>query len=314
MMMGIELLNNSGIKYIGSESVLQATEKTIIVVGVARGGTSLVAGTLSNLGVFSGTLSSAPVFEDVRLSSAFESGNLKLAEQVISEYDRSNKVWVFKRPSIIDYLEEVHIRVRNPVYLFIFKDIFSIANRNSISMKLDILNGIEKAHNDYSKILSFIKSHEINGFLLSYEKIMNNKEQYVDSMINLVGLDSVSNDIRSKALNFIEPNPQGYLNASRITRSIGRIGSIEETRVIGWGKLLHSEEPIEVELYVNNELVDTQKANQKRQHLVDEKIHSTGMCGFLFDLSDKPLVKGDKVAVKVKEDILFLDNSNKTWE
>ncbi|WP_201616718.1 hypothetical protein [Psychrobacter immobilis] len=312
-MMGIELLNNSGIKYIGSESALQATEKTLIVVGVARGGTSLVAGTLSNLGVFSGTLSNAPVFEDVRLSSAFESGNLKLAEQVISEYDRSNKVWVFKRPSIINYLEEVHTRVRNPVYLFIFKDIFSIANRNSISMKLDILNGIEKAHNDYSKILSFIKRHEINGFLLSYEKIMNNKEQYVDNMVSLVGLDSVSNDIRSKALNFIEPNPQGYLNASRITRSIGNIGRIEETRVIGWGKLLHTETPVEVELFINDKLIKTQTANQLRKHLIAEKVHSTGKCGYCFDLSERPLRKGDKVAVKVKDDVLFLENSNQLW-
>ncbi|MDQ3797346.1 MAG: hypothetical protein M3294_07255, partial [Pseudomonadota bacterium] len=47
-------------------------EKTVIVLGVARGGTSMVAGALSKLGVYMGDAITGVVFEDLTLSRAVE--------------------------------------------------------------------------------------------------------------------------------------------------------------------------------------------------------------------------------------------------
>jgi len=312
-MFGLKLLNNTGIKFIGNKKVLDEEVKTFIVVGIARGGTSLVAGTLHHLGVFTGDKSVPPVFEDVRLASCFETKNNKEAKNVISEYNSKYNIWGFKRPNSINYNEKLYKMTRNPIFLFIFKDIFTVSNRNSISMKSDVVSGLKNAHNDYGKVLEFISTYDLNGFLFSYEKIMSNKENFVDLLIDIIGKDKVSENQKLSALNFIEPNPEAYLNASRITQGEGQIGSVSETKIMGWAKYIHSNEPGEVELYINDVLVDTVVAKDFRQGLLDTKVHATGHCGYMFDLSQRPLKNGDKVSVKLKDDVLFLRNSHQIF-
>ena len=309
-MFGIELLNNTGIQFIGDKSSLENETKTLIVVGIARGGTSLVAGSLHHLGIFGGDKSVPPVFEDVRLSTAFEQNNLKEAQQIIEEYNERYHTWCFKRPGSIDYNEKLHNMCRNPIYLFIFKDIFAVSNRNSISMKFDVISGLNKAHNDYSKVINFISNNNLNGFLFSYEKVMANKELFVDLLIDIIGKNKVTSEQKASALNFIEPNPKAY----RITRGIGQIGSVEQTQVIGWGKYAHSHEPATVELYINDKLVAIKVAQDFRQGVLDQKIHPTGNCGYVFDLSKTPLQDGDKVSVKVEGDVVFLKNSDQIFK
>lgn len=307
--MGLDKLNNYGIEYIGNRKVIEEKEKTLVVIGVARGGTSLIAGTLDKLGIFTGESSRAPVYEDVLLAELFEKGNFSDAKKVIDAYNSKHKIWLFKRPSIIDYIYDVNKLFRNPIYLIIFKDIFSISNRNSISMNNELLEGLNRAHNDYSKILSFINQNKINGYLLSYEKIMQNSENFVETMSALIGTD-IDKTKREEAIRFIEPNPKAYLDASRLTKSIGRIGSIEKKRVIGWGKYLYSNEIGMVELYVNNKLIASIEAKDFRQHTLDKNIHPTGHCGYYFDLSKSPLSDGDVVSVKLSKDVIFLNGSN----
>jgi len=266
-MIGIEKLNNTGIQIIGNKEKFNEKEKTYIVVGVARGGTSLVAGVLDNLGVFTGDRSVKPVFEDLRLANTFERNNMVEMKKVIDEYNSNHTSWCFKRPSIINYLSKLDKHFRNPIYLFIFKDIFAVSNRNNISMKLDVVNGLSKAYDDYGKILNFISKKEVNGLLLSYEKVMQNKEGFVDTLVDIIGTTNVSPIQKEKALDFIEPNPADYLNASRINRGIGQIGALTKEKVQGWGKYVESNEPAIVELYINNKLVESMQANQFRQHL-----------------------------------------------
>lgn len=306
--MGIEQLNNKGIQYIGNPEAVLSKEKTLIVVGVARGGTSLIAGTLDKLGIFTGEGSHQPIFEDARLATAFENSNFESAKETIVEYN-SHETWLFKRPSSLKYLNKIDTLVRNPVYLIVFKDIFSVSNRNSISMKTDIVGGLRKAYGDYEKILNFIEKSSPNAFLFSYEKLMGNKEFFIDTMIELVG-GEVTAKQKNDALLFIEPNPESYLDASRITKSIGQIGSVKKNLIIGWAKYAHSNKEATVQLYINSVLVASKKANDFRQHTLDKKIHKTGYCGYVFELKDKPLKDGDIVSVKLEDEVVFLNGSN----
>jgi hypothetical protein len=311
--MGIDKLKNTGIQLLGKKENIYAKEKTLIVIGVARGGTSLVAGTLFHLGVFTGDKSVPPVFEDVRLAYEFETNNLENAQKIIEEYNQREKVWLFKRPDAINYLDQLDEHIRNPVYLFIFKDIFSVSNRNSISMKTDIIAGLKTAYNNYGKIIKFIEENHLNGILLSYEKIMLNKTLFVNEMKKLIGLDNVRDEWHSKALSFIEPNPKEYIDKSRITKTTGRIGFIDKTKVIGWAKYIYSDKVAEVELYINDVLIKKTLAKDFRQNVLEAKQHKTGYCGFFFDLSDMPLKDMDKVSVKVSDDINYLPGSNRVY-
>ena len=312
-MVGIELLNNNGVQYIGNMDVVKEEKKTFVVIGVARGGTSLLAGCLDHLGLFTGDKSCKPVFEDVKLANAFENNDLESAKTIISEYNIKHDIWAFKRPSSIDYLYQLNSLLRNPIYLFVFKDIFSISKRNTISMKMGTIQGLKKAHNDYTKILNFIGKEKINAFLFSYEKIMSNREFFIETLIGMLDEKNIKDEKKLEALSFIEPNPKEYLDASRITKSIGRIGKIKPNKIIGWGKYLNSDNPALAELYINDKLIDTKIANEFRQHLADSKKHGTGNFGYTFHL-ETLLHDGDKVAVKLSDDVIYLNNSNKIFK
>lgn len=311
-MIGVELLNNLGVQYIGNKKVLDKKEKTLIVLGVARGGTSLVAGALDMLGVFTGDESRKPVYEDTKLAKFLEAGDLKQAQAVIADYNIREHIWSFKRPVSVNYVNTLCEVCRNPVFLIIFKDIFSISNRNKISMQGDVVSELEKAYDAYGKIVSFVREESPNAFLLSYEKIMQNKEMFVDLLIDLIGVDSVSQEQKIATLDFIEPNPEEYLRASRITHGVGQIGSVSKDKVVGWGKYIYSDDTALVELYINDVLVDTVEAKDFRQHALDDGKHSTGHCGYVFHLKEH-LKDGDKVSVKLSEDINFLAHSHAIW-
>lgn len=307
--MSLELLNNSGIEFIGDKTCLENENKTLIVLGIARGGTSLIAGALDNLGIFGGERSVKPVFEDVKLAEAFENKNFNEAYEIIQSYNSKNNIWYFKRPASIEYFDKLNKSCINPIYLIVFKDIFSVSNRNSISMKTDLVKGINKAYEDYGKLLKIMSKEDINAFLFSYEKILQNKDTFINTLVNIIGKNISAENIES-ALRFIEPNPKEYLNASRITRGIGNIGTINSEIVMGWARHLHNETPVFVELYINDILTKEILANDFRQHLVDLGKHSTGNCGFMFNLKDILIKEGDIISVKVKDDVIYLNGSN----
>ncbi len=302
MSSAMEKLYNEGIAFFGDKSKLEEKEKTLVVLGVARGGTSVISGTLDCLGVFTGERSREPVYEDMLLAEAIEKGDVKEAQAIIKKYDDEHATWSFKRPSLIDSIEKVHPCFHNPIYLVVFKDIFAIANRNSISMKQDVLVGIEKAQKDYAKIVKFLKGHkELNYFTFSYEKIMHKKELFVDTLVEIIGKESINKHKMQKALNFIEPNPSKYLDVSRNTKSIGRVEEITTNIVSGWGKYAIKDEPAVVELWINNKAIKSIVADH--QHKLKDGY------GFSFDLSDVDVGERDRIAVKLMEDVLFLNGS-----
>lgn len=294
--MTLENLFNSGIKAIGDESAPTAPEKTLIVVGPGRGGTSLVSGTLHHLGVFTGETSRAPTFEDVRLDKACRSGEADKLREVVEDYNARHQVWAFKRPANLAYLDQLHEVVRNPLYLFIFKDIFSIANRNDISMQWGLMKGLRTALRSYRQVVDFIDRRSPNGLMLSYDRAVQDKETFVDTLTELLAPHSVSTEQRDAALGFINPNPTDYLNASRVTRAVGSVSRLTETSVAGTAMYkARPRRPVTVEVLVNDDLVGS----------LDTDSPAEGESGFEFHF-DFPSRIGaeDVVALRLSEDVV----------
>lgn len=302
--MSRDALTNKGVAFLNAENV--TSKKNIVVLGVARGGTSLAAGALSKLGVFMGDLSVEPVFEDVKLSNAFErSGNIKA---IVSDYDSRYDVWGWKRPKAVEYLDEVTHHLSNQHYIVIFKDVFSVANRNSISMQADIITSLEHAQHQYDDLLKFIKSTKSPVMLVSAEKALSNKESFVDSLVEHFNLEVTEIDIKN-AIDFITPNPAKYLENTRITKVVGCVDSISRSRVHGWVYGVHHNAPVIVEVYCNNELLISSAADKLRTDLLRLAIHSTGNCGFNISLEGLKLPKIDcEIKVIAKNDIQALKN------
>lgn len=300
--MDIKQLENKGFAFLNTKKV-NTEKRQIVVIGTARGGTSLVAGALHNLGVFTGDKSNPPVFEDVLLSNAFENNELETAKSIVKRYSDEHFVWAWKRPAALNYLDKVEQVIPNPFYIFIFKDIFAIANRNSISMQADIGKGLQNALTDYSKIVDFVSHTDKPTMLVSAEKALQNKESFVNALIelnkNIVDLSENS----QKAIDFIMPNPKEYLDITRNTKSIGSIDLLSCTRVKGWAKNVHNENPVHIDILIAGELKLRFLANDLRNDLIAKNLSRNGLCGFDVDISNLGLEPGIEVEVKVESDI-----------
>jgi hypothetical protein len=305
--MGIEQLENKGFAFINTENI-NTEKRQIVVIGTARGGTSLVAGALHHLGVFTGEKSNPPVFEDVLLSEAFENNELDTAKDIVERYSNGHDIWGWKRPGALNYLDKVEQIIPNPFYIFIFKDIFAIANRNSISMQADLGKGLNNALADYSKIVEFVTKTDKPVMLVSAEKALQNKEDFVNALVEMNKDIKDFSSNAEQAVNFIMPNPKDYLDKTRITKGRGNVGRVSTEKVGGWASFLHSSEPAVLELYVDGVKKSQTIANHQRNDLKDKGIHISGQCGFMFDVKELSLKGDELIEVLVKGEVNFLNS------
>lgn len=304
--MSFEQLENKGFAFLNVEK-LKSTKRQLVVLGVARGGTSLVAGALHHLGIFTGEKSSPPVFEDVLLSNAFEGNKKSEVKSIVNKYTSEHSLWAWKRPAALNYINDVEEALSDPFFIIVFKDIFSIANRNNISMMSDLKKGLENALIDYLKLIDFISRTDRPVMLVSAEKALQNKEIFVDALIE-INKDYIDlSSGRGKAINFISPNPKNYLDATRITKSKGCIDLLDRSIVKGWAKSIHNSAPVNIEIYVNDSLIKKTPANLFRADLKSKGIHPDGLCAFSYSWNELDLPVGEfRVEAKVEGDVFFL--------
>lgn len=284
-------------------------EKTVIILGVARGGTSMVAGALNKLGVYMGDAINEVVFEDLTLSRAVERRDELQVRAIIDDRNKRFRVWGWKRPSSIDYISDLESEFRNPVYVVVFRDIFSIANRNRLSMSIDVVSNMRRSLGEYLKIIEFLEKSTAPCILVSYDKAITNKEGFVRHLARFVGITNEA--LLPAAIESIQPASAKYLNASRNSRSAGCLGRVSADIVSGWAKRHPTGTGIvEVQLLVNGcELMRTQ-ANKLRDDVRKNGLHPTGYCGFSFSLPKQSrLQDGDEVRVRVVGDVYDLKNS-----
>lgn len=298
-------MRNKGF-YIVNPKAPSNEPKTIVVLGCARSGTSMIAGTLHKLGVSVGRRHDDATFEDIDLSNAFESGSLSEAEAIISEYNDKHAIWAWKRPGLLKYFDQTKGKLRNPYYIAIFKDVFSIANRNRISMEADVLHNMGSVIQDHLKLLEILKSLNSPCLMLSNEKVLQNKEEAVTTIADFVGTGSPQQ--RNDAIQFITPNRTAYLDSTRKNRNIGFIDKLTDGAAVGWAKSAFSPERVTVELLVNNVVTKSVLADAFREDL-KQNYHGDGCYAYRLDLTGLAINQGDTIGVRVKGDIVELSNS-----
>merc|ERR1711879_13753 len=110
-------------------------------------------------------------------------------------------------------------------------DVFSIANRNRISMSSDMLASMKNSLNEYSLILDFIQNKNPNYLMCSVEKLKQYPEDFCNGLAEFIDFN-LTEDNKHKAVSFIQPEPEEYLESSRINRGEGQIGGIKKARFL----------------------------------------------------------------------------------
>ncbi|MFQ5575925.1 MAG: hypothetical protein ACE5G8_02935 [Anaerolineae bacterium] len=310
--MASEELINKGIILRGKQPPNSHSKpRTIIVLGVARGGTSLVAGALHHLGLYMGKTAVPPVFEDMTFDDALAARKPAALQKILSEYNAQHKIWGLKRPdATLKQIDKVHRHFRNPIYVAIFRDVLSIAKRDEISMHIDPMPRLIKALDHYQKLLLFLRKKNPPCLMVSYSKALEHKEFFLEQLIDFCGLQPGREQLAA-ASQFIKPNPQFYLRVSRVTLTAGRLETVSKHRISGWAKYVHlprrAKAP-QVALYIDDTLVA--QTNSKKGAEPAGADAPDDAFTFEFTGFNPALIRpGAVVRVKVVDDVLDLQNS-----
>jgi len=281
-------------------SAAHLSHKTVIVLGTPRGGTSMVAGTLANLGVYMGEQLSV-VFQDQVLSQCIKEKDKKKAKQAIRARNEQYPLWGTKNdfPRTGTWLR----LFREPVYVVVFRDIFATANRRVVSENLSLLSEMFSVLSFYLLILVFLRFSKRPILLVSYEKALLAPEKFVNELSNFLGIDNRSTF--AQAVRFISPSPAEYKRAVTDSAQLdaegqffGYLDRIYATQIGGWALSISDTEPLEVRLFVNGVSQQTTFANLPRSDVAQADTRFREQCGFRFELPpDRSLKRGDRVEV-----------------
>lgn len=254
------------------------TDSTILIVGQARAGTSMVSNLLNELGVHMGD-EIGPVYEDNELGLFVKDlANGKVTDDFRNCVEKRNteyQKWGWKRPDLYSYLEVVLPYIRNPRLIFCFRDIVAISTRNIIALsdstdkrEVEPLSLLNEALAVQKKTLELIQSFKIPSLLLSYEKAFSLPESFLFTLTQFVGL-SMSIEKQNRLLKLIQPNHLGYSLRARkesfgkACTNIGILKSIENGILKGVFKIKYAS--TNVELWCDGVKVSTIQLIKRRK-------------------------------------------------
>ena len=191
--------------------------KTIIVVGVARGGTTVVAAVLDSIGVYMGPST------QLGAGGAFENQVFMTDEtNWPAEIDRCNllyDIWGWKNPSMFNMMDHIPHTVRNPHCIFVFRDIIALAGgliaRRGINQ--DSGDVVALAEESLQTLYKAATEIDLPSLFVSYERIKTSPEVFVASLAQFCGL-TVSPRQRAEAMERIMPQG-GYIHLPNGWRS-----------------------------------------------------------------------------------------------
>lgn len=157
--------------------------RTIVVFGMPRGGTTMVAGVCQRCGIFMGD----------SLPSNLEDQDFvgKPVEHMISSIQRRNaaqSVWGWKFPRAATYLPRLAEHIRNPLYILVWRDLLSVATRG-IKNTGEMNKSLRIAHKIQTQNLDFITSTDAPILHVSYEKSVRHPVKLAEDIQAFTGVN-----------------------------------------------------------------------------------------------------------------------------
>lgn len=301
--------------------------KTVVVLGAPRGGTSMVAGALSKLGVFMGVPDKLPpFFENAELGVCAKARDRGAARSTILRYDADHAIWGIKVLPKSWRFWLVRPMFRQPVYVVVLRDVLAIAKRRATSMDKTLLaQRLKATGGQYAasmvhdrdamlrqmfwaamfnlRLLAFMYFSRRPMLVVSYEKALLRPQDFVDGLAGFLGIQDQSR--RSAAVAFVKPSPREYVMRSTTHAQLdaegkhfGYVDVVEARLVTGWALSLGADESSELLLKINGQPVQTTHAAIPRPDVQKADPRFRADCGFTFELPDGAVLQpGDRVEV-----------------
>lgn len=245
-------LINSGVYTLNAQIDNIENNKTIIICGLPRSGTSMVAMLLKRVGVFMGDVLDDSVFEDIELSRMVE--NDERLEEFVEKRNLKHKTWGWKRPNAYKYAKKLEQNFQNIHYIILFRDIASIAMRRSISDRTDIVKNLYQVNKEYQELIEFIYKTKRPILVVSYEKALTHKFKVVKAIFNFIGIKLNENN-QTTAIEAIVKNRKSYLDNSQRKDIKGIIQYDKKNEIFGWFIKSNNIKP-SLKIRLNNKEID----------------------------------------------------------
>ncbi len=297
-----------------------ARECTIIVTGVARGGTSMLAQVLDRLGLFLGDVRDPVVVEDTEILGALQSSDMDRLEGIIADRNQRFQKWGFKVPNLHNFLPAADARrFRNPRYVVVFRDTLAVARRIELSEYLDAagaireagVESIREAGVEVMKFTSYVCALTAPALLISYEKALHNPELVIEAISAFCGL-TPSDEQKAAAVAAIIPDHPNYIWTAQLVFR-GALDSISGNILRGWCCYHNSTNFVEIEVFANGEKIGMFPAKEYREDLRNEGIH-LGFHAFNVDLTEFNISPSSIISIRSAGYAVALLNSGQSVE
>ena len=200
-----------------SESV---SNKTFVLFGNPRGGTTMIANVVRSMGIFLGN--DLPVnLEDngfnwdilSRLKPELSRvDRITSIKKVIEDRNAQYNVWGWKYPRANVYFKDISSELVNPMLICVFRDVVASTARGVVRRREDPFNLMRRALDLQSSNLRLIQQSKLPTLLVSYEKAIADPLQLVTSLNRFMSLGLSHDQLATHAE---KVNPELGYDASR---------------------------------------------------------------------------------------------------
>lgn len=191
------------------EPRLNEQKKTIMVLGVERGGTSMAAGILRALGVNMGDRAGFN-HEDPQ----FLVDDLEKLTNRIRNRNRQADVWGFKIPKHVHFMDFFESNLRNPYYVVVYRNLLAVADSWQQRSAGTVADVIDRTLKYYAMISDHCKKTNRPVLILNYERAVSSdagKKEAVQALADFIGIDA-SGPTLNRAIDMITGDGMGYVN------------------------------------------------------------------------------------------------------
>lgn len=194
-------------------SILNASppppQRTLCVLGLFRGGTTMVARALRGMGVFMGArLDPRGNEEDLDFQHA-ESARIR---ELVKARDAAHDVWGWKYPGSFLTILDWYRALRNPRFVLVFRDPLASAQTELASGNASDLAATIATKLDHTgRMLEFVlraNAARLPLCLVSYERAVMDPERFVDQLAEFAGV-ALAPARRAEVIAVVDPRT-GY--------------------------------------------------------------------------------------------------------
>lgn len=182
-------------------------QKTVVIVGVQRGGTSMVAGVVRELGINLGR-NLGNNHEDPE----FLSKDIEKIREVIAKRNENNEVWGWKMPHSSEYLADLLPDIRNPHVIIVFRNLLAMAESQLKRSETDFAKAFQFSWTRLNQVASIVGKLSCPLMLVNYEQAISKPDAFIDELTLFLGI-SPTLDARTRAEDMINPE-RGYRRLS----------------------------------------------------------------------------------------------------